>query len=202
MERTTDNVFSVNLTKHAAVAASATSEQLQDFNCRYRKALTLILSNWLSSTTLVNLKVQVCEMCFSDEPPATTNASSFLAQKDQKKNLRVEAYGSGAIILSRFPFDDETTAEELFSALQQHVSNERSFRLFLPNDVEILPTVKGSSNDEDWKTFNRLRHYGVVDNSVVCLVLLNRQEMLQRGTLIVSMISGWGTHVHSGETMY
>ena len=80
--------------------------------------LDLVLGEWLSSTsvtTLLTPKIVMTSMCFP------TKSSEVTPSQKADFSVRVEAFGSGAIIVPRLPVHaGTTTIGDLFDSVRQH----------------------------------------------------------------------------------
>ena len=83
--------------------------------------LDLVLGEWLSSTTVTTLlqpKIYVTSMCFP------TNNSTSGPHLDADFSVRVEAFGSGDIIVPRLPVRADTTSVgDLFDCVRRQMNN-------------------------------------------------------------------------------
>ena len=102
------------------------------------EVLDLLLAEWLATTTLATVKVTLLQLCCGEDSSSTT------ATTDSKKVLRVEAMGSGALVVPYFEFNATTTVAELSQCVAQALNDGKSspyYRLFV-GDIEMNGSTK------------------------------------------------------------
>ena len=127
------------------------------------QTLDIVLHQWLSAkavTRMVSPKIVLVEMHGDRE-------EERLASK-----LRVEAFGSGATVLAKFFFDEETKLMQLLVAIGRKCGAAGSFRLLL-NGRELIASE------------STLYSLGVVDGSVLSTLNAN-DRWLSTGWLSIA----------------
>ena len=133
-------------------------------------SLDLIIGVWLSSTnvtTLVQPKLQVVSSCIIGMP------------RSRKRNLAVQAYGSGDVVVPCFSFDDATTVAELVEVVLQHVRMEQP-------DVMVDKLIFGNNKEVVFngdETSGRIVNYGIADNAIGFVILTTSEKMLAKREL-------------------
>ena len=125
-----------------------------------------ILSEWLSAaiTTLPEAKMALITMCHGG-----------VHTPSNIRHLKVEACGSGAIIVPCFQFTESTTTRDLFRVIRQHLKQPQLFRLFF-GDQELLDVRP------EWGFEYRLvADLSLKDNCKVVFVVERDEESLEKG---------------------
>ena len=137
--------------------------------------LSVILSEWLSEetvTTLVAGKMEIVSMCCLDR--------RLLGDQTRRSALRVEAFGSGEVILQCFKFDPSTTrTTDLVNAVQQQLQGQTHknvvVHMLLLGDVELdVRTPQG--------TLSLLSDFGIADNASVSVVVHDMVQVVEQST--------------------
>jgi len=85
----------------------------------------LVLSQWLSVTPLVNIKYAIVAACCDDKSVSLKSGINTEARIGVDKNLiRVEAAGSGAVIVPEFSFNDQTVFRDLEKVVRQQLEKD------------------------------------------------------------------------------
>ena len=116
------------------------------------QSLTLVLHEWLNATTtLLGPQLSVIEMC------QATNIE--IVHRSIVKTIRVEAFGSGTVIVPRFDVEvNKTTDVDLIGSIREHLANGNdgtSFRIVC-GPKEILSTHP--AKELLTKVFDLMRH--------------------------------------------
>ena len=143
------------------------------------KAMDLVLGTWLSSYTLLEPKVVLATMLcnhhhgrYNREQVSTPVMG--VDTLPRQVGLRVEAFGSGVVIIPCFPFDDTTTTSEVFDAVRQHLqADTQRIRLRCNN-----PTTEIC---EDGLT---LVGHGIAADALLSVIIVNEEQLLAKGSQI------------------
>ena len=142
-------------------------------------AMDLVLGAWLSSSTLLEPKLVLATMLCNhhhcryngEQVPTPVKGVDTLPRQ---VGLRVEAFGSGVVIIPCFPFDDTTTTSEVFDAVRQHLqADTQRIRLRCNNPkTEIC---------EDGLT---LVGHGIAADALLSVIIVNEEQLLAKGSQI------------------
>ena len=148
-----------------------TSPDYQQSDQLLKRSLDLIVGVWLSSTnvtTLVQPKLHVVSSCIIIGMPPS-----------RKRNLAVQAYGSGDVVVPCFSFDDATTVAELVEVVLQHVRMEQP-----DGRLMVDKLIFGRNNNEvvfnGHETSGRIVNYGIADNAIGFVILMDAEKMLAK----------------------
>ena len=149
-----------------------TSPDYQQSDQLLKRSLDLIVGVWLSSTnvtTLVQPKLHVVSSCIIWMPSSR--------KRKRKRNLAVQAYGSGDVVVPCFSFDDTTTVAELVEVVLEHVRMEQP-----DGRLMVDKLIFGRNNNEvvfnGHETSERLVNYGIADNAIGLVILTDSKKML------------------------
>ena len=133
-------------------------------------AVDLVLSEWLSVTSLPTPKLMVVSRC----------RRVCLAALSKPFRVYINAFGSGEEIVPCFHFDHSSTVKDLFTYVRQswtvransdHTKEEIYFRLFF-DEKEL--------REHDFEDRRQtLRSQGVTDNAVISLVVVHATALLE-----------------------
>ena len=120
-------------------------QQIPSSSAALSKALDLVLGDWLSGTSLVVPKKAVVESC----------SLALLCPNELHFFFRVEAFGSGTVIVPSFRVDVTTTVGDLCACLRQRLAlgeggdevagfqllqDNRQLRMLDPRKLLLVPT--------------------------------------------------------------
>ena len=141
-------------------------------------AVDLVLSEWLCATSFVQPKMDIVELCVAP-PIVAAKVDCDQSPTKQQNSLRIEMFGSGAVVIQQFLFDSSTTILKLFEDVQHHLqAMAHTFRL-LYRDQELFENCGWSSLVESLQAIqgNDAARW---DEAVVLVVTVQTQEVLER----------------------
>ena len=150
-------------------AQTATDQQ----HLQLLQRLDLIIGEWMSSSTITTLP----------EPKKCVVSSCIKARLgSRKRSLQVQMYGSGSVVVPRFPFDDATTVGELFGAVREHApvgkrprrGVEKVDRLIFGGDEEKVVVNRRQ------ETSTCIASLGITDNAVGFVIMINGAKILAK----------------------
>ena len=84
-------------------------------------AVDLVLSEWLCATSFVQPKMDIVELCVAPPIFGGEGGCDQVGPTKQQNSLRIEMFGSGAVVIQQFLFDSRTTIFKLFEDVRHQL---------------------------------------------------------------------------------